>query len=50
MLAAHTSGKDLAMSEGGETYIATDDWCHYCGECGHLGDVSHSLSPSCWSM
>lgn len=25
--------------EGGEAYIATDQWCHTCGECGHLGDV-----------
>ena len=30
----------LAFGEGGEGYIATDEWCYNCGECGHLGDVS----------
>jgi hypothetical protein len=40
MLQAHSSGRDMPMGAGGEAYIATDDWCHYCGECGHLGDVS----------
>jgi hypothetical protein len=37
---AHALAKDLKIGEGGETYIATDEWCHYCGEGGHLGDVS----------
>ena len=31
---------DLPIGEGGEGYIASDEWCYNCGECGHLGDVS----------
>ena len=36
----------LALGQGGEGYIATDEWCYNCGGCGHLGDVSlpHSTS------
>lgn len=32
--------RDLELGEGGEGYIGPDDWCYYCGKCGHLGDVS----------
>lgn len=32
--------RPLALGEGGEGYIATDEWCYNCGGCGHLGDVS----------
>ncbi|KAH9939238.1 uncharacterized protein BXZ73DRAFT_88961 [Epithele typhae] len=28
----------LPLGEGGEGYIATDEWCYNCGGCGHLGD------------
>ena len=31
--------RDLALGEGGEGYIAPEDWCYNCGGCGHLGDV-----------
>lgn len=34
---------DLAIGEGGEGYIARDEWCYNCGESGHLGDVSYRL-------
>ncbi|KAF7789446.1 hypothetical protein EIP86_000391 [Pleurotus ostreatoroseus] len=30
--------RDLALGEGGEGYIAPEDWCYNCGGCGHLGD------------
>ena len=33
---------NLKIGEGGEGYIATDDWCYFCGDCGHLGDVSNT--------
>ncbi|CAL1700145.1 unnamed protein product [Somion occarium] len=29
---------DLRIGEGGEGYIATDEWCYNCGGSGHLGD------------
>ena len=29
----------LPLGEGGEGYIATDEWCYNCGGSGHLGDV-----------
>lgn len=28
------------LGEGGEGYIADDEWCYNCGNAGHLGDVS----------
>ncbi|KZT06504.1 uncharacterized protein LAESUDRAFT_725955 [Laetiporus sulphureus 93-53] len=28
----------LALGQGGEGYIATDEWCYNCGGSGHLGD------------
>jgi len=28
----------LGLGKGGEGYIAPDDWCYNCGDCGHLGD------------
>lgn len=34
----------LGLGQGGEGYIAGDDWCYNCGSANHLGDVS--LSPS----
>ncbi|OSD04455.1 hypothetical protein PYCCODRAFT_1487261 [Trametes coccinea BRFM310] len=30
--------RTLALGQGGEGYIATDEWCYNCGGCGHLGD------------
>ncbi|TFY50624.1 hypothetical protein EVG20_g11416 [Dentipellis fragilis] len=37
----------LKFGEGGEGYIARDEWCYNCGGSGHLGDVSfiHPHSP-----
>ena len=34
---------DLRIGEGGEGYIATDEWCYSCGQSGHLGDVRLQL-------
>ena len=31
----------LPLGQGGEGYIATDEWCYNCGSSGHLGDVRH---------
>ncbi|KAI0082541.1 hypothetical protein K474DRAFT_1767819 [Panus rudis PR-1116 ss-1] len=28
----------LPIGQGGEGYIASDEWCYNCGESGHLGD------------
>ncbi|TFK55680.1 hypothetical protein OE88DRAFT_1804497 [Heliocybe sulcata] len=28
----------LSLGDGGEGYIATDEWCYNCGNPGHLGD------------
>jgi len=36
------SKQPLALGQGGEGYIASDEWCHNCGDTGHLGDVSPS--------
>ncbi|EED82859.1 predicted protein [Postia placenta Mad-698-R] len=33
----------LALGQGGEGYIATDEWCYNCGGCGHLGDDCRSM-------
>jgi hypothetical protein len=39
----HRESKQLlALGQGGEGYIASDEWCHNCGQTGHLGDVSSS--------
>ncbi len=44
ILVAREQKRDLAMGEGGEGYIAPEDWCYNCGGCGHLGDVCiHTL-------
>jgi protein AIR1/2 len=29
----------LKLGEGGEGYIANDEWCYNCGNYGHWGDV-----------
>lgn len=34
----------LVFGQGGEGYIAPDEWCYNCGDCGHLGDVSPSFT------
>ncbi|KZT70314.1 hypothetical protein DAEQUDRAFT_725592 [Daedalea quercina L-15889] len=30
--------RTLALGQGGEGYIAADEWCYNCGDSGHLGD------------
>jgi hypothetical protein len=42
------SKQPLALGEGGEGYIARDEWCYNCGESGHLGDVSRRQVSSWW--
>jgi protein AIR1/2 len=32
--------RNQGLGQGGEGYIATDEWCYNCGCCGHWGDVS----------
>jgi len=36
------SKQSFAFGQGGEGYIASDEWCYNCGNTGHLGDVSPS--------
>ncbi|KAI8982763.1 hypothetical protein BD414DRAFT_579052 [Trametes punicea] len=38
ILRVRETKRTLALGEGGEGYIATDEWCYNCGGCGHLGD------------
>ncbi|KAF8076360.1 hypothetical protein FPV67DRAFT_1573553 [Lyophyllum atratum] len=33
----------LSLGEGGEGYIADDEWCYNCGSCGHWGDDCQDL-------
>ena len=40
VLDAREKLQQLKLGAGGEAYIARDEWCYNCGECGHLGDVS----------
>jgi len=50
--------RKLGLGKGGEGYIALDEWCYNCGDCGHLGDdckeVPHlsdiSQEPSAFSV
>ena len=37
--------RNRSLGEGGEGYIATDEWCYNCGCCGHWGDVSPPFPP-----
>lgn len=37
----------LMLGQGGEGYIADDEWCYNCGRCGHWGDVSTKVIQSC---
>lgn len=32
----------FTLGQGGEGYIATDEWCYNCGGSGHWGDVRPS--------
>ncbi|TCD63871.1 hypothetical protein EIP91_004810 [Steccherinum ochraceum] len=36
---------ELNIGEGGEGYIARDEWCYNCGEIGHLGDDCDEPHP-----
>ncbi|KZV75371.1 hypothetical protein PENSPDRAFT_647167 [Peniophora sp. CONT] len=42
LLEARARLSELKLGEGGEAYIATDEWCYNCGEAGHLGDDCES--------
>ncbi|KIM46209.1 hypothetical protein M413DRAFT_441278 [Hebeloma cylindrosporum] len=49
------SKKGMKLGEGGEGYVANDEWCYNCGHCGHLGDDCHDLiraleEPSAFSL
>ncbi|KAL6307200.1 hypothetical protein BKA93DRAFT_728235 [Sparassis latifolia] len=43
ILVARDAKKTLALGQGGEGYIASDEWCYNCGACGHLGDDCRGL-------
>ena len=36
----------LVLGQGGEGYIASDEWCYNCGGSGHFGDVSSHFTTS----
>ncbi|KAI0677645.1 hypothetical protein C8Q78DRAFT_102883 [Trametes maxima] len=38
ILRVRESKRALPLGQGGEGYIATDEWCYNCGGHGHLGD------------
>ncbi|KAJ7433821.1 hypothetical protein B0H11DRAFT_1665035, partial [Mycena galericulata] len=38
ILKARKEKKDLRLGQGGEGYIADDEWCYNCGGAGHWGD------------
>jgi protein AIR1/2 len=40
VLASREEKSELGIGNGGEGYIAQDEWCYCCGSVGHLGDVS----------
>jgi hypothetical protein len=40
ILSSHREKSELTIGAGGEGYIAEDEWCYNCGQCGHWGDVS----------
>lgn len=44
VLHAREGKRILAFGQGGEGYIAPDEWCYNCGDYGHLGDVSCSFT------
>lgn len=44
ILARRLSKKDSKLGEGGEGYVADDEWCYNCGNPGHWGDDCHNLS------
>ncbi|KAF6762635.1 hypothetical protein DFP72DRAFT_876431 [Ephemerocybe angulata] len=35
----------LPLGEGGEGYVANDEWCYNCGDCGHWGDDCLESNP-----
>jgi hypothetical protein len=39
-LDARRRRKGLTLGQGGEGYVADDEWCYRCGSSGHWGDVS----------
>ena len=44
ILTSREEKREFILGQGGEGYIAPEDWCYNCGECGHLGDVRASIS------
>ncbi|KAH7929488.1 hypothetical protein BV22DRAFT_1056977 [Leucogyrophana mollusca] len=38
--------RKFAIGEGGEGYIASDEWCYNCGNSGHLGDDCDEIPHS----
>ncbi|KAF8655310.1 hypothetical protein AX16_003207 [Volvariella volvacea WC 439] len=38
LVTSRKAKKNLKFGEGGEGYIAEDEWCYNCGESGHWGD------------
>ncbi|KDR83768.1 hypothetical protein GALMADRAFT_671498 [Galerina marginata CBS 339.88] len=42
-LTQRQSKRDFKLGQGGEGYVADDEWCYYCGSYGHWGDDCHDL-------
>jgi protein AIR1/2 len=47
ILSSRREKSTLAFGSGGEGYIAEDEWCYNCGQCGHWGDVCMYLYMIC---
>ncbi|KAF8974755.1 hypothetical protein BDZ97DRAFT_1775256 [Flammula alnicola] len=46
ILAQRESKKYMKLGEGGEGYVADDEWCYNCGNCGHWGDDCHDIEKT----
>lgn len=46
ILSTRNNKQNLKLGQGGEGYIADDEWCYNCGSRGHWGDVSGLLLMS----
>ncbi|KAF8913876.1 hypothetical protein CPB84DRAFT_1840661 [Gymnopilus junonius] len=46
IISIRKSKKDFQLGQGGEGYVADDEWCYNCGSYGHWGDDCRDLTPA----